>query len=115
MFEYKLFDYIYITEKEEFTAIDYKIKDKQENIIEENSTGLNLNVTELMQSLFGISDEEKKEKKETIEEKEINKEENEIKEKKKRRHKNSCRNCGKIHFNCFCCEDPETCPIHGHL
>ena len=115
MFEYKLFDYIYITEKEEFTAVDYKIKDKKENIIEENSTGLNLNVTELMQSLFGISDEEKKEKKETIEEKEINKEENEIKEKKKRRHKNSCRNCGKIHFNCFCCEDPETCPIHGHL
>ena len=56
MFEYKLFDYIYIAEKDEFTSIDYKIKDKQVNIIEEYSTGLNPNEIELMRSLFGICD-----------------------------------------------------------
>ena len=56
MFEYKLFDYIYITERDEFTSIDYKIKDKQVNIIEEYSSGLNPNEIELMKSLFGICD-----------------------------------------------------------
>ena len=59
--------------------------------------------------------EGKKEIKEGIEEKEIKKEENLITEKKKRRHKGECSKCGKIHFNCFCCEDPESCPIHGHI
>ena len=54
MFEYKLFDYIYMTQKEYFTSIDYKIKDKQVNIIEEYSSGLNPNEIELMKSLFGI-------------------------------------------------------------
>ena len=56
MFEYKLFDYIYITEKEEFTSIDYKIKDKQKKIIEEYSSGLNPKEIELMKSLFGPCD-----------------------------------------------------------
>ena len=56
MFEYKLFDYIYITEKDYFTSLDYKIKDKQVNIIEEYSSGLNPNEIELMKSLFGICD-----------------------------------------------------------
>ena len=56
MFEYKLFDYIYIAEKDQFTSIDYKIKGKQANIIEEYSTGLNPNEIELMRSLFGICD-----------------------------------------------------------
>ena len=54
MFEYKLFDYIYMTQKEYFTSMDYKIKDKQVNIIEEYSSGLNPNEIELMKSLFGI-------------------------------------------------------------
>ena len=56
MFEYKLFDYIYIKERDEFTSIDYKIKDKQINIIEEYSSGLNPNEINLMKSLFGICD-----------------------------------------------------------
>ena len=56
MFEYKLFDYIYITQKEQFTSLDYKVKDKQVNIIEEYSTGLNPNEIALMKSLFGICD-----------------------------------------------------------
>ena len=56
MFEYKLFDYIYITEREIFTSIDYKIKDKQINIAEEYSSGLNPNEIDLMKSLFGICD-----------------------------------------------------------
>ena len=56
MFEFKLFDYIYITEKDYFTSLDYKIKDKQVNIIEEYSSGLNPNEIELMKSLFGICD-----------------------------------------------------------
>ena len=56
MFEYKLFDYIYITAREEFTSIDYKVKDKQVNIIEEYSSGLNPNEIELMKSLFGACD-----------------------------------------------------------
>ena len=25
-----------------------------------------------------------------------------------------CYKCGKFHFNCFCCEDPNGCPIHGN-
>ena len=38
------------------------------------------------------------------------------KEKKYRKEmKGDCPICGCIHFNCFCCQDPETCPIHGHL
>ena len=56
MFEYKLFDYIYMKENEIFTSIDYKIKDQQVNIIEEYSSGLNPNEVELMKSLFGICD-----------------------------------------------------------
>ena len=56
IFEYKLFDYIYITGKDKFTSIDYQIKDKQENIVEEYSSGLNPNEVELMKSLFGICD-----------------------------------------------------------
>ena len=56
MFEYKLFDYIYITGREIFTSIDYKIKDKQINIVEEYSSGLNPNEIKLMKSLFGICD-----------------------------------------------------------
>ena len=56
MFEYKLFDYIFVTEKEKFTSIDYRIKDKQVNIIEEYSSGLNPNEIELMKLLFGICD-----------------------------------------------------------
>ena len=27
---------------------------------------------------------------------------------------NQCPKCGKTHFNCFCCENPKTCPIHGY-
>ena len=56
MFEYKLFDYIYITRKEQFTSLDYKIEDTQANIIEEYSSGLNPNEIELMRLLFGICD-----------------------------------------------------------
>ena len=56
MFEYKLFDYIYITDREIFTSIDYKIKDKQINIVEEYSSGLNPKEIDLMKSLFGICD-----------------------------------------------------------
>ena len=56
MFEYKLFDYIFLKDREEFTSIDYKIKDKQINIIKEYSSGLNSNEIELMKSLFGICD-----------------------------------------------------------
>ena len=56
MFEYKLFDYIYISERDEFTSIDYKIKDQQVNIIEEYSSGLNPKEIELMKALFGICD-----------------------------------------------------------
>ena len=56
MFEYKLFDYIYITGKDVFTSIDYQVKDKQENIIEEYSSGLNPNEVKLMKSIFGICD-----------------------------------------------------------
>ena len=56
MFEYKLFDYIYIRQKEQFTSLDYKIKDTQVNIIEEYSIGLNPNEIKLMKSLFGICD-----------------------------------------------------------
>ena len=25
---------------------------------------------------------------------------------------NICPKCGETHFNCFCCEDPQFCPIH---
>ena len=56
MFEYKLFDYIYITQKEQFTSLDYNIKDKQVNIVEEYSSGLNPKEIELMRLLFGICD-----------------------------------------------------------
>ena len=56
MFEYKLFDYIYITQKEYFTSLDYNIKDNQVNIIEEYSSGLNPKEIKLMKSLFGICD-----------------------------------------------------------
>ena len=56
MFEYKLFDYIFIKDKEVFSSIDYKIKDIQRNIIEEYSSGLNPKEIELMKSLFGICD-----------------------------------------------------------
>ena len=56
MFEYKLFDYIYVTGKDEFTSIDYQIKDKQEKIVEEYSSGLNPNEIKLMKSLFGVCD-----------------------------------------------------------
>ena len=63
-----------------------------------------------------IKKEGKEDIKEAKEEKEIKKEENLIIEKKKGRHKeHECSKCGKIHFNCFCCEDPESCPIHGHI
>ena len=56
IFEYKLFDYIYITQKEYFTSLDYNIKDNQVNIIEEYSSGLNPKEIKLMKSLFGICD-----------------------------------------------------------
>ena len=56
-----------------------------------------------------IKEEEKKETKQLTEEKESEK------RKTKKRHKGECSKCGKIHFNCFCCEDPASCPIHGHL
>ncbi len=48
-------------------------------------------------------------------------EQKEAKKEEKKRIKNEkwisgkCGKCGKIHFNCFCCENPETCPIHGHI
>ena len=40
----------------------------------------------------------------------------EEKKEKKRKFKDyGCSKCGKIYFNCFCCENPETWPIHGHI
>ena len=54
MFEYKLFDYIFIKEKDNFETIDYRIKQKQSVIIEEYSSGLNPNEVELMKLIFGI-------------------------------------------------------------
>jgi len=56
MFEYKLFDYIYIKEKDNFSTIDYKIKEKQSIIIEEYSSRLNPNEIELMRLIFGECD-----------------------------------------------------------
>ena len=56
MFEYKLFDYVYIPKKDNFTSIDYQIKEKQSVIIEEYSSRLNPNEVSLMRLLFGICD-----------------------------------------------------------
>ena len=56
MFEYKLFDYIFQKEKDNFTAIDYKIKEKQSIIIEDYSCRLNPSEIELMRLLFGECD-----------------------------------------------------------
>ena len=56
MFEYKLFDYIYIKEKDNFTTIDYQIKEKQSLIIENYSSGLNPNEIEFMKLIFGECD-----------------------------------------------------------
>ena len=56
MFEYKLFDYLYLKEKDNFTTIDYKIKEKQSVIIEEFSSRLNPKEVELMRLLFGECD-----------------------------------------------------------
>ena len=56
MFEYKLFDYIFIKEKDNFETIDYRIKQKQSVIIEEYSSGLNPNEVKLMKLIFGICD-----------------------------------------------------------
>ena len=56
MFEYKLFDYIFIKEKDNFMSIDYQIKEKQSRIIEEYSSGLNPNEIQLMRLLFGECD-----------------------------------------------------------
>ena len=56
MFEYKLFDYIYLKEKDNFTSIDYQIKEKQSIIIEKYSSGLNPNEKEFMKLLFGECD-----------------------------------------------------------
>jgi len=30
----------------------------------------------------------------------------------KYRPKGDCPKCGGVHFNCFCCIDPNNCPIH---
>ena len=56
MFEYKLFDYVFIPKKDQFTSIDYQIKEKQSVIIEEYSSRLNPNEVSLMRLLFGICD-----------------------------------------------------------
>ena len=56
MFEYKLFDYVFIKQKDNFETIDYKIKEKQTEIIEEYSSGLNPNEVELMRLIFGECD-----------------------------------------------------------
>ena len=56
MFEYKLFDYVFVPKKDNFTSIDYQIKEKQSVIIEEYSSRLNPNEVSLMRLLFGICD-----------------------------------------------------------
>ena len=56
MFEYKLFDYIFNSKKDRFTTIDYQIKEKQSEIIEKYSSGLNKNEIELMRLIFGKCD-----------------------------------------------------------
>ena len=56
MFEYKLFDYIFNSKKDRFTTIDYQIKEKQSEIIEKYSAGLNKNEIELMRLIFGKCD-----------------------------------------------------------
>ena len=56
MFEYKLFDYIFIKEKDNFMTIDYQIKEKQSIIIEEYSSGLTPNEVKLMRLIFGECD-----------------------------------------------------------
>ena len=56
MFEYKLFDYIFIKEKDNFMTIDYQIKEKQSIIIEEYSSGLTPNEVKLMKLIFGECD-----------------------------------------------------------
>ena len=56
MFEYKLFDYVFISKKDDFTSIDYQIKEKHSKIIEEYSSGLNPNEIELMRLIFGECD-----------------------------------------------------------
>ena len=52
MFEYKLFDYIFIKEKDNFETINYQIKEKQSVIIEEYSSRLNPNKVELMRLIY---------------------------------------------------------------
>ena len=56
MFEYKLFDYVFISKKDDFTSIDYQIKEKHSKIIEEYSSGLNPNEIKLMRLIFGECD-----------------------------------------------------------
>ena len=55
-FEYKLFNYVFISSKNCFTSLDYQIKEKQNIIVDEYTSGLTPNEVKLMKLLFGICD-----------------------------------------------------------
>ena len=56
VFEYKIFNYIFVPSKNNFEAISYQIKDTHSRIVEEYSEGLNPNETLYMRKIFGICD-----------------------------------------------------------
>ena len=55
-FEYKLFNYIYNSTKDNFEAISYQIKAAQSILVEDYSTGLNPNEVLYMKKIFGVCD-----------------------------------------------------------
>ena len=56
VFEYKIFNYIYIPSKNDFEAIRYQIKAPQSTVVEHYSEGLNPNEVLFMKKIFGVCD-----------------------------------------------------------
>ena len=56
VFEYKVFNYIYIPTKDNFETISYQIKATQSMVVENYSAGLNPNEVLYMKKIFGICD-----------------------------------------------------------
>ena len=56
VFEYKVFNYIYIPFKDNFETISYQIKAPQSMVVENYSAGLNPNEVLYMKKIFGVCD-----------------------------------------------------------
>ena len=56
VFEYRIFNYIYVPLKNNFEAISYQIRAPQSQVVEKYSEGLNPNEALFMKKIFGICD-----------------------------------------------------------